>query len=142
MARIFLISVWSLTVSAHVLAEPCSPTWQENRDAHAPTDLTQDLPSLIHLVEVLQDEEDFENHLDRILIPRPVGSQNHAAIEAYISQTLTDLGWFVEYDSFQQDTPVGTHTFTNIMGHINPDSPRRMVLGKHSGYSHQRWKHL
>lgn len=45
-------------------------------------------------------------------LPRPVGSQNHSAVMAYISQALTDDCRFLEYNSFQQDTPLGMQTFT------------------------------
>ena len=39
------------------------------------------------------------------------------------------LGWTVEVDEFVGTTPIGDVTFRNIMGHVNPDSPRRLVIG-------------
>ncbi len=37
--------------------DDCSPTWQENRDSHVPTDLTGDHASVFYLAEVLKDDQ-------------------------------------------------------------------------------------
>ncbi len=50
----------SSSVSA---ADDCAPTWQQNRDSHSPTDLTNDPASLVYLAELLRNDELFEEQL-------------------------------------------------------------------------------
>lgn len=73
---------------------------------------------------------DFETHLDNIILERPVGHPNHAIVRDYLQLTLQSLGWTVELDTFTDDTPLGPMTFDNVFATLNPDSPRRFVLGK------------
>lgn len=78
----------------------------------------------------LANETDFERHLDSMLIPRTVGSVNHTLVQDYLISTLQGYGFTVEQDQFEGDTPIGVMPFNNIMGHSNPNSPRRMVIGE------------
>ena len=91
--------------------------------------ISDDPFSLLYLTTELADELDFEQHLDALLIPRTVGSDNHTLVQDYLVSTLQDLGFSVEQDKFDAETPIGVMPFNNIMGHSNPDSPRRIVIG-------------
>ncbi|KAB7503077.1 Glutaminyl-peptide cyclotransferase [Armadillidium nasatum] len=44
---------------------------------------------------------------------------------------LEKLGWTVENHSFDDSTPIGTKTFTNILATLNPSATRRLVLACH-----------
>ncbi|KRZ77144.1 Glutaminyl-peptide cyclotransferase-like protein [Trichinella papuae] len=79
----------------------------------------------------LSDHERFRNYLKSILIPRPVGSQNHKKVQAFITQSLEALGYKVESTTFTQQTVVGQKTFTNIVGTLDPLIPRRLILACH-----------
>lgn len=41
------------------------------------------------------------------------------------------MGWTVEEDSFQQQTPFGTRRFTNVIATLDPSKSRRIVLACH-----------
>ena len=110
-------------------AQTCAPSWQENRDNHIATDLTENMASLIFLADQMKDEIDFELHLNSILMPRAVESSNHTIVGTYIIQQMESLGWTVETDEFSQDTVVGERSFKNIIATHNPNSPRRLVIG-------------
>ena len=45
------------TLVGSASAADCSPSWQENRDSHVPTDLTSDTESLLYLAQELADEQ-------------------------------------------------------------------------------------
>ena len=44
---------------------------------------------------------------------------------------MNGLGWTVEEDSFDNNTPVGRKRFTNVVATLNPDAPRHLVLACH-----------
>eukprot|EP00095_Tigriopus_kingsejongensis_P004779 maker-scaffold77_size404793-snap-gene-2.13 protein:Tk04779 transcript:maker-scaffold77_size404793-snap-gene-2.13-mRNA-1 annotation:"achain crystal structure of a glutaminyl cyclase from ixodes scapularis" len=96
--------------------------WMNDQLHHQPTDFTQSREKILHLAVGLQDEQDFQDHLDQILIPRAVGSNNHTLVETYIQDTLTTLGWTVTLDRFTQETLVGPRTFTNIIADFDPST--------------------
>lgn len=74
----------------------------------------------------------FNEVLDNILVPRVVGSKNHEKVFKYISTELRKLGWDVEVDEFQDTAPnFGRLTFKNIVGTLNPDADRFLVLACH-----------
>lgn len=50
----------------------------------------------------------------------------------YISTELERAGWNVDVDEFEQETPkFGRLTFKNIVGALNPDADRYLVLACH-----------
>ncbi len=107
----------------------CSPTWQENRDSHEPSDVTSNPFTLRYLAETLRDDAKFDATLQAILLERPMLSEGHSSVESYIEDSLFSLGWSIEIDAFVDSTPWGDVEFRNIMAHLNPESPRRLVLG-------------
>ncbi len=60
--------------------------------------------------------------------PRYVGADGHSKVVAYISQTLTDSQIQVVNQVWVDSSG---KTLNNIIGRINPDSPRRFLLGTH-----------
>lgn len=73
----------------------------------------------------------FNEVLDNILIPRVVGTKNHEAVFNYIKAELHKLGWAVDIDEFESDTPFGSLAFKNIIGSLNPNAERYLVLACH-----------
>lgn len=70
--------------------------------------------------------------LDNILVPRVVGTQNHENVFNYIVGELRKLAWNVEVDEFKEKTPnFGSLTFKNIVGTLNPNAERYLVLACH-----------
>ncbi|XP_050306313.1 glutaminyl-peptide cyclotransferase-like isoform X2 [Anthonomus grandis grandis] len=96
---------------------------------HTPQRLTNgDIKQLAALSNVTH----LNQAIDNILIPRVVGTKNHEKVFKYISSELENLGWDVEVDEFQEDTPnFGRLTFKNIIGSLNPDADRFLVLACH-----------
>jgi hypothetical protein len=130
MARTLSSVLVLLTVLTCAAAqESCSPTWQERRDRHVPTDLTGDATTLRAVAEGLADDDDLDAHLEAVLVERPVESANHAKVREHIVTTLRALKWDVEEDSFESSTPVGDVGFVNVVAVLNPEAPRRLVIG-------------
>jgi hypothetical protein len=72
----------------------------------------------------------IKNFLENILIPRAVDSEGSKIVRKFISTFLSDLGWFVELDSFAAETVDGPHNFSNIIARLHPERPRQFILGK------------
>jgi len=89
---------------------------------------TQDL---VYFSQQLSNEKNFRDHLNRILIPRPVGSQGHREVRQYITSTMRGLGWDVETPTFTDSTPIGNKQFTNIIATLDSSAPRRLVVACH-----------
>lgn len=89
---------------------------------------TQDL---VYFSQQLSNEKNFREHLNRILIPRPVGSQGHRDVRQYITSTMRGLGWDVDTPTFTDKTPIGNKQFTNIIATLDTNAPRRLVVACH-----------
>lgn len=70
-------------------------------------------------------------HLEKLLIPRPVGSDNSTLVQQYISSMFERLGWTPEITSFTAPTPVGERTFTNLVYTFDAAAPRKLVIAAH-----------
>jgi len=86
---------------------------------------------LRYFADKLKNEKNFQKHLEQILIPRAVGTENHEKVKTYISQRMKGLGWHVDNHEFEDRTPLGNRRFTNVIATLNPQAPRRMVLACH-----------
>ncbi|XP_039309751.1 glutaminyl-peptide cyclotransferase isoform X1 [Solenopsis invicta] len=105
---------------------------------HVPGSLTNkqiatlsDLTNVTHTNEVL----------DNICVVRIVGTVEHAKVKKYIKRSMESLGWTVESDLFQADTPVfGKLQFENIIAKLNPNAKRYLALACHfdSKYTRER----
>lgn len=74
----------------------------------------------------------FNYLLERILVPRVVGTPTHENVKDFIMSELTKLKWSVEVDEFIDDTPIFKQLkFTNIIAKLNPNAERFLVLACH-----------
>ncbi|XP_063234277.1 glutaminyl-peptide cyclotransferase-like isoform X2 [Bacillus rossius redtenbacheri] len=74
----------------------------------------------------------FGDVLRNILIPRVVGTPNHERVKNYLVESMQELGWSVEQDSFKDTVPVlGELQFTNVVAKLNPDAQRFLMLACH-----------
>lgn len=60
-----------------------------------------------------------------------VGSENITLVREYIVSTLKNLDWHVEEDTFTDNTPYGSRSFTNIIATKDPTASRRVILSAH-----------
>ncbi|KAF8547260.1 hypothetical protein OG21DRAFT_1425204 [Imleria badia] len=94
---------------------------------------TEQLVTLANSVDPIKniDTRLMDSHLSRLLIPRPVGSDNNTFVRQYITAALTALNWHVEEDSFTEPTPYGQRSFTNIIATKDPAALRRVIVSAH-----------
>jgi len=76
-------------------------------------------------------EGHFKRTLDNILIERVPDTDGSKTVRDFISNEMSDLGWTIEEDAFEEDTVIGKVKFTNIIATLNPNAPRRLVLVCH-----------
>src|SRR6266851_9696007 len=62
---------------------------------------------------------------------RPAGSEANRKLQALIKATLKTNGWEVSEDSFTAQTPVGTKSMNNIIGHKKGVSGKAVVFTGH-----------
>jgi len=123
--RIAAILLGSLTISV-VRAQ----SWKEKKRTHQGIPVTS--PDVYKQISNdLNDQRDFNRNLDAILIPRTVGSRNHARVRQHIGGVMRNLGWNVEENSFRDQTPHGQKQFTNIIATLDPSAARRLVIACH-----------
>lgn len=99
----------------------------------------------------LNDQKNFEDVLERILVPRyllcfiavafvieflstsrVVGTESHEGVKDFIVAKLRELSWHVDLDEFEADTPIFKNLlFTNIIATLNPKAERFLVLACH-----------
>ncbi|EFN88893.1 glutaminyl-peptide cyclotransferase [Harpegnathos saltator] len=90
-----------------------------------------DLTNITHMNEIL----------DNICVVRIVGTPGHTNVKNYIKRSMSALGWTVESDSFEANTPLfGKLEFENIIVRLNPNARRYLVLACHydSKYTRER----
>lgn len=76
--------------------------------------------------------EHYENALRNILVPRVVGTQGWKDVQDFIINELRSMDMKVELDSFVDNTPsFGKLNFVNIIGKLNPNADRFLVLSAH-----------
>lgn len=80
----------------------------------------------------LSDVDHLNSVLDNILIPRVVETPTHTKVYKYIKKQLEDNDFTVEVDMFKDNVPIfGSLTFKNIIGVLNPNAERFLVLACH-----------
>nr|QBF51279.1 glutaminyl-peptide cyclotransferase [Scylla paramamosain] len=85
----------------------------------------------LRTVAAMEDMQHFRKMLAPILVPRVVGTEGHTRVRQHLVNTMNSLGWTVEEDRFDSNTPVGRKTFTNVIATLNPDAPRHLILACH-----------
>ena len=80
----------------------------------------------------LTDLTHFNDVLERILVPRVVGTESHEEVKDFIIAKMRELRWEVELDEFEEDTPIFKNLkFTNIIATLNPKAERYLLLACH-----------
>ena len=121
-----------LRVLLPLLCEASDPCWKEKKYSHQGSKISKDsAEGLKQLTQELADEENFSHNLDRILIPRTVGSDNLTIVRQHIIAVMNDNGWSVKEDSFRDNTPHGMKQFTNVIATRDPLAARRLVIACH-----------
>jgi len=111
-------------------------TWKNRKHVHLTNTISRGFDvstseDLAYFGSQLSDERDFRSQLDTILIPRPVGSANHAKVRRHIAETMKNLGWDVGIPKTSDRTPHGDKDFYNVIATLDPEAPRRMVIACH-----------
>lgn len=143
-ARVLLLCLLGVLVLAVVLGIYLSNDTTGRPVNHLPVaDLTRDRLShkpskcsqaqISRLATQVDGTRLWENLLRPILIERLPGTQGSLVVQQHISATLSSLsaGWSIDLDSFQNPTPRGKVTFTNIIATLDPSAPRRLLLACH-----------
>lgn len=69
---------------------------------------------------------------NKILIPRIVGTIGHDKVRDYIIESMKNLKWNIQLDSFIEKTPThGKLKFENIIATLNPNAERYLILACH-----------
>ncbi|KAK8729481.1 hypothetical protein OTU49_008493, partial [Cherax quadricarinatus] len=108
--------------------ERSPPVWFKAKEHHEGIGLSD---SELEAISRLSDMKHFKSLLKPILVPRVVGSENHANVRKHLVTTMRDLGWTVEESPFDDNTPLGRKTFTNVIATLNPNAPRHLILACH-----------
>lgn len=58
-------------------------------------------------------------------------TENNTIVRNYIISTMKALDWHIEEDNFQDETPYGVKSFTNVIATKDPEAPRRLVVAAH-----------
>ena len=87
--------------------------------------------SNLQRVASLSNMQAFDVTVDPILVPRVVGTANHAKVKQYIIDQMKSFGWDTETDKFSDNTPLGRKEFENIIATLDPNARRRLVLACH-----------
>ncbi|XP_070494382.1 glutaminyl-peptide cyclotransferase-like [Chironomus tepperi] len=80
----------------------------------------------------LDDQKHFDNALQNILIPRVASTEGSKKVQNFIISEMESMGMTVEQDSFYDNAPIfGKINFVNIIGKINPNADRFLMLSAH-----------
>ncbi|KAH9423203.1 hypothetical protein DERP_003480 [Dermatophagoides pteronyssinus] len=125
---IFIISLF-ITLSLYNIVLSSSSSSKRDNKAGVETKPDQTLKQWTKLNN--DDLQRFNQTLKRILVPRVVDTPSHANVKNFIVNYLNNLEWTVEQDEFETNTPMGRKKFTNIVGTLNPQACKRIVLACH-----------
>lgn len=65
------------------------------------------------------------------LKPRVSDTQGNSEVRAYLIDLFNTLGWSIELDTFNESTPFGLKSFTNIVATMDQHAERRITLAAH-----------
>ncbi|XP_033211251.1 glutaminyl-peptide cyclotransferase-like [Belonocnema kinseyi] len=119
-----ILSLSSLWVSAQTQI-----SFKDLKFRHVPDELNNaqvtklaNLSNMTHMNEIL----------DNICVVRVVGTPEHKRVRNYIKNSMKELGWTVQVDAFNEDTPnLGRLRFRNIIAKLDPNAKRYLVLACH-----------
>lgn len=79
----------------------------------------------------MDDQEHFMNALNQLLVPRVVGTPGWKNVQNFIIDEMKSMDMTVELDSFSDNTPFGKANFVNIIGKLNENADKFLVLSAH-----------
>ena len=80
----------------------------------------------------------FDVTLDPILVPRVVGTANHARVRQFIVDQMQSLSWDVTTDKFSDNTPLGKKNFETVISTLDSKAHRQLVLACHYDSKYSR----
>lgn len=123
----FLLAVVLLKTSSRAHTE--SDELKLKRDNHRPKEIS--VSGLQHISNLSQ-KSGLNEILKHLLVERVVGTPGHENVKNYIVDYLRKLDWQVDLDEFEDETPTfGKLNFANIIGTLNPNAERFLVLACH-----------
>jgi glutaminyl-peptide cyclotransferase len=135
-----MLTVWLSLRGVSALAQGAVPTvglrqednsWASKKYTHKFKSLNN---SQMEKIAARTNEALLRSYIDSIMIPRIPGTPGHERVQAFITSTMHNLGWYITQDSFEQQTPHGFKSFNNIIatlpltGATSGSSPGRAVL--------------
>ncbi|XP_051173631.1 glutaminyl-peptide cyclotransferase-like [Leptopilina boulardi] len=103
--------------------------FKKQKNLHQPGELNV---NQINILAQLSNLTHMDEILDNICIERVVGTPNHEAVKEYISNSMSNLGWSVEIDTFYDNAPImGRLKFSNIIAKLNPHATRYLTIACH-----------
>ncbi|XP_064408605.1 glutaminyl-peptide cyclotransferase isoform X2 [Latimeria chalumnae] len=105
--------------------------WVKEKFAHKPIGIKASL--VRQLTSQVDIQRLWKAYLSPILKERLPGTPGHQQVRQHIAEQLGALsaGWRVDLDTFEDRTPRGTITFTNILATLDPKARRCLVLACH-----------
>jgi len=81
----------------------------------------------------MEDMDNFNFHLRKILIPRVPGTKGSKTVREHIANSMQNLGWDVQIDSFTEpNTVLGKAVnFKNVIATLDKNAPRRLLIACH-----------
>jgi len=104
------------------------PNWQNQQRTH--TIQTVDDATALRVCR-MTDINNIRQLYTPLNVPRIVGTPTHDSAANYISTTLRNANFTIEWDRFAGQTPYGTKTFRNLIATYNTLAPRRLTLACH-----------
>jgi len=123
-----MASLLKLVFTLFLIYQVHAQQWHQLRSSHQPKKLDA---SNLQRVASLSNMQAFDVTVDPILVPRVVGTPNHAKVKQYIIDQMKSFGWDIETDKFSDNTPLGRKEFENIIATLDPNARRRLVLACH-----------
>ncbi|GAA5866050.1 hypothetical protein JCM8547_002928, partial [Rhodosporidiobolus lusitaniae] len=123
-----LLSLLSFALSAR----PRPHSLKKRNPSYSPLSAFS-LSQLVQLsdLDATLDWRDPDTALAKLLVPRAVGSRNLTRVQGMVEERFKGLGWDIEKDTFDDSTPYGEKTFTNLVFTHDASAPRRFVLAAH-----------
>ncbi|KAL3315858.1 hypothetical protein Ciccas_005496, partial [Cichlidogyrus casuarinus] len=76
--------------------------------------------------------DSLQQVFEQVNLVRPIGSANHAVVRKRIVENLSRNNWDIEQVTFEQETPIGTKRFTNILASYKKKTfPKTYALSCH-----------
>lgn len=119
----------SIILSYHIYEGAFNLRFSDERKLHSPRTVSRNELSQL---AGLTNESYFKEVLQKIMVPRIVGTPSHESVKEYIGSELASLGYNIEYDAFEDVTPnFGKLKFTNIIARLDPEASRFLTLSCH-----------